>query len=83
MERLKEIYPNRNIEIRNTAKANVGSTGSGVVVRRDSDLMVIDVTPCSDKKALMRFHQEYRESPISDIRCPNGEIHHRSKVRQK
>lgn len=80
--KLEALYPDRKVEVHKDEKADVGSTGSGRVVERKRDLIIIDTTPCSDEKDVLRFHKEYKESEISDIDCGDGRKFTRSKVRQ-
>jgi hypothetical protein len=82
MAKLKDLYPGRNVEIRRTGRADLGYSGSGVVVVRSAEKIVIDTTPCSDQKDLLSFHKVYKESEISDINC-KGKKYPRSKVRQQ
>lgn len=82
LDKLKRIYRDPEVEIRSTKRVIQGFTGSGVVVKKSSELITIDTTPCSNKKELLTFHKEYKESEISEVTC-EGKKYPRSKIRQQ
>jgi hypothetical protein len=65
------------------AQAKAGDAASGVVIRKTSDSLVLDITPCTIEKKIVTFVNPYKDSSVSDIRCPDNKAYERVQVIQQ
>jgi hypothetical protein len=71
-----------SVVLRNTEP---GDASSGVEVARTNDALFIDPTPClsNPPKRIFKFLKPYKESKISDTKCPDGKSYAQIQVIQQ